>query len=265
MKVVAVYSIKGGVGKTSTAVNIAYLAARDGHRTLICDLDPQAAATFLFRVRPKIRGGARGLVKGKHPLADLIKGTDFEGLDLLPAELSYRYLDVALDRMKDSVTRLARMLATVEDEYDVIVLDCPPGLSLVSENVIHAADLLLVPVIPATLALRTLEQLTTFIAKHSEVSPDVVAFFSMVDRRKSQHRDVVDTLPEQRPELTSVAIPYASIVEQMGPRREPLLAWASSGPAVAGYQDLWTLVRNRLAANDVGQSSQSAADGPPEA
>ena len=68
MKVLASYNIKGGVGKTSTAVNLAYLAAREGRRTLLWDLDPQGAATYLFRVRPRVKGGGRGLVTRKRPM-----------------------------------------------------------------------------------------------------------------------------------------------------------------------------------------------------
>ena len=97
MKILATYNIKGGVGKTASAVNLAWMAARDGIPTLVWDLDPQAAATYYFRIKPKIKGGGRGLVSGKHALEDLIKGTDFEGLDLLPADFSYRHLDLLLD------------------------------------------------------------------------------------------------------------------------------------------------------------------------
>ena len=92
--VLATYNIKGGVGKTSAAVNLAYLAARDGHRTLLWDLDPQGASTFLFRVKPKVKGGGAKLVRGKTDAADRIKGTDHERLDLLPAAVANRLKEV---------------------------------------------------------------------------------------------------------------------------------------------------------------------------
>ena len=106
MKVLATYNIKGGVGKTSTAVNLAYLAAREGRRTLLWDLDPQAAATFLFRVRPRVKGGGRGLVTRQRPIEAALKATDFEGLDLLPADFSYRNMDLELDDTKKRTRRL---------------------------------------------------------------------------------------------------------------------------------------------------------------
>ena len=145
MKVVATYNIKGGVGKTSAAVNIAYFAARDGLRTLLWDLDPQGSATYLFRVKPKVKGGGHALVRGKRTLDDGIKGTDFDQLDLMPADFSYRNLDLDLDSTKRSTDRIRRLLAPLKKEYDLVVLDCPPSVSLVSENVVHACDVLLSP------------------------------------------------------------------------------------------------------------------------
>ena len=165
MRVFATYNIKGGVGKTTTAVNLAYLAARDGQRTLLWDLDPQGAASYLFRIRPRVKGGAKALIRGARSLDDGVKGTDFDNLDLLPADFTYRNMDLELDAAKNSTRRLRRLLKPLSDEYDVIFLDCPPSISLVSENVMHAVDTLLVPLIPTTLSLRTLDQLTRFIAE----------------------------------------------------------------------------------------------------
>ena len=108
VKVLATYNIKGGVGKTSAAVNVAALAAADGLRTLLWDLDPQGAASFLFRVRPKVRGGGRKLVRGRSDVTDVLRGTDVEGLDLLPADFSYRHMDLALDATGKPTRRLRR-------------------------------------------------------------------------------------------------------------------------------------------------------------
>ena len=91
--------------------------------------------------------------------ARLIKGTDHEGLDLLPADFSYRHMDLVLERFKRPTRRLARVIEPLRGDYDYVFLDCPPSISLVSESVFEAADALLVPVIPATLSSRTLEQL----------------------------------------------------------------------------------------------------------
>jgi len=136
MKIFATDNIKGGVGKTATAVNLSYLAAREGYRVLLWDLDAQAAATFLFRVRPRVKGGGKGLIRGTRSVDDAIKATDFDRLDLLPSDFTYRNLDLVLDAAKKPGRRLGSLLAPLRAEYDVVFLDCPPGISLLSESVL---------------------------------------------------------------------------------------------------------------------------------
>jgi chromosome partitioning protein len=247
MKVFASYNIKGGVGKTSTAVNLAYLAARDGYRVLLWDLDAQAAASFLFRIRPRVKGGGQGLIKGTRPVDDAIKGTDFDNLDLLPADFTYRNLDLTLDSAKRPERKLRRLLTPLRADYDVIFLDCPPGISLLSESVMNAADLLLVPLIPTTLSLRTLDQLTDFLAGFERRPPGVLAFFSMMDRRKRLHREIVEQLPAQRADVSAVAIPALSVIEQMAVHRAPVASYAPRSAATRGYRALWAEAQARVA------------------
>ena len=242
MKVVATYSIKGGVGKTSAAVNLGALAARDGLRTVLWDLDPQGAASFLLRVEPKVKGGGKQLIRGKREPLDVMKGTDVEGLDLLPADFSYRHLDIQLDKRKKPLEGVTRVLAQLEDSYDLAILDCAPSISLVSESVFIAADLLLVPLVPSTLAVRTLDQLREFLAGVPERAPEVLPFFSMVDRRKRLHKELVATLPG----VAAAAIPSASQVELMGLRRAPLVVTSPRHPAALAYAALWDELRAAL-------------------
>jgi len=240
----ATYNIKGGVGKTSAAVNLAYLAAREGNRTLLWDLDPQGAASFLFRVRPRVKGGVKGLVRGRVQMDQPIKGTDFDNLDLLPADFSYRNMDLALDRAKRPVNRLAQLLRPMASEYDFVILDCPPSVSLVSEGVLRAADTLLVPLVPTTLALRSFEQLIDFVATAKRPRPRILAFFSMVDRRKRLHRETIATVASARCDIAKAVVPAASVVEQMGPRRLPVGVLAPSSEAAQAYQSLWAEARD---------------------
>jgi chromosome partitioning protein len=253
-RVLATYNIKGGVGKTSAAVNLSYLAAGDGLRTLLWDLDPQGGSTYLFRVKPKVRGGGDKLVRLKSDVDQLIKGTDHPGLDLLPADFSYRHMDLALDQFKKPTRRLARVLEPLEDEYDWVFLDCPPSISLVSESVFEAADVVLVPIVPATLSSRTMTQLDAVVAEAAsghrkrEGGPRVLAFFSMVDGRKKLHREVMERLRAERDDVLQAAIPASVEVERMGEERDAIATYAPRGRAAPAYEALWREVRARLEA-----------------
>jgi chromosome partitioning protein len=245
MRVIATYNIKGGVGKTSAAVNLAYLSGVDGYRTLLWDLDPQAAASYVFRVKPRVRGGAKALIRGARPLDDAIKGTDFDHLDLLPADFTYRNMDLALHKAKRPTRQLSRLLGPLAGEYDVVFLDCPPSISLVSENILHAVHVLLVPLIPTTLSERTFDQLTSFIAGLDGRRPEVLAFFSMVDRRKRLHRDIITRLTAERSDIATATIPAMTLVEQVSVRRAPVPAFAPRSAAARHYQELWAELRGR--------------------
>jgi len=246
--VFAVYNIKGGVGKTATAVNLAWLSARDGARTLLWDLDPQGASSFTFRIKPGVSGGGKGLLRDDDALAGSIKGTDYERLDVLPADFSYRNLDLVLDQSRKRVRGLARLLAPLEGEYDHVFIDCAPGISLVSENVFAAADVLLVPTIPTVLSLRTLGRLLKHLKQARHRPGRVLPFLCMVDRRKTLHRRVCEWAREHSKGFLEASIPYASLVEQMGVRRMPVAAFAPHSAAAQAYAELWVETRERLAA-----------------
>ena len=244
MKIYATYNIKGGVGKTTAAVNLAYLSAVDGQRTLLWDLDPQGAASFLFRIKPRVKGGGKALIRGTKTLEGAIKGTDFDNLDLLPADFTYRNMDLLLGTSQRKQTRkLAQLLRPLAAEYDNVFLDCPPSISLVSENVMHAADVLLVPLIPTTLSVRTLDQLTDFVADFEGARPEVRAFFSMVDRRKKLHQEITQDLLAKRAEVTAAAIPALSLIERMSVERAPVTAFAPRSVAARAYRALWAEVQ----------------------
>lgn len=245
MKVVAVFSVKGGVGKTSTAVNLAWSAAR-ARRTLLWDLDPQGGATFLTQTKPRAKADVHDLVRGRTSLRDVVRPTSDERLDVAPAHASYASLDLELDAAKKPGQRLDRILAPVAKRYDLAVLDCPPGMSLLSESILVAADAIVVPLVPSPLAMRALDQVTAMVGQLKRSRPEVIGFLSMVDRRKTVHRDVVAELPAARPQVRDVVVPYSTHVERMGIERAPVAAFAPrSAPALA-YAQLWSVVEDSL-------------------
>lgn len=238
MKTVATYSIKGGVGKTTAAVNLADAAARSGWRVLLWDVDPQGAATFFLRIKPSMRGGAERLIGKKGELASHIRATDRTGLDVVPADFSLRHLDLHLDAVKRPRERLAELLDPLAADYDLALLDCPPGVTLSSESVFGAVDALLVPTIPTPLSHRTLRQLDRFLAD-ADRRPLMLPFVSMADRRKRLQRDLTDELLAE-PGMLPTVIPNASVVEQMGTHRAPLHDFAPRAAATRAFDDLWT-------------------------
>ena len=253
MRIYATYNIKGGVGKTTAAVNLAYLAAADGLRTVLWDLDPQGAATFMFRVKPRVKGGGKALIHGKRPLDEAIKGTDFDNLDLIPADFTYRNMDLLLDSAGSggsgsspggkAARKLGKLLAPLTDEYDAVFLDCPPSISLVSENVLHAADVIVVPLIPTILSVRTVEQLAEFVEGFNGRRPDLVAFFSMADRRKKLHREITEEKFPDRVVVADTPIPALALIEKMSVERAPVSVFAPRSAAARAYRGLWSEIR----------------------
>jgi chromosome partitioning protein len=245
MKVLACYAVKGGVGKTAAAVDLAWLSAKDGHRTLLWDLDPQAAATFILRGKAKVKGGSRRLLQGKSEATRSIRTTSDERLDLLPAESSYLQGDLDLAASKRSHDRLSKVLTGLTDDFDLVVLDCPPGLSLLSVNIVRAADVILVPVVPSPLSLRTLDQVVELTSRQGSAAT-VMAFLSMVDKRRALHRDLVDLLQGKYADMAKTVIPNSAVAERMGQRRRPVVASSSTSPVAAAYRELWAEVSARL-------------------
>jgi chromosome partitioning protein len=246
MEIIAVYNIKGGVGKTTTAVNLAYRSAIEGWPTLIWDLDPQAAATYILRRDAHVEGGSKQLIGGDSDAAELAVETEYENLDLLPADFSYRRMDVHLHKRKNPATRLLKLMRPLQERYASLILDCPPGMSLVSENIMHAADALVVPLLPSPLSVRMLEQLYEFVTTKGWADLQVLPFFSMVDRRKSLHLETIGSLRERFPPILQTEVPYGSQFERVAMRRAPVESYAPASAAAEVYRLLWREIDARM-------------------
>ncbi len=247
MSIIAVYNIKGGVGKTATAVNLSYLSARQGSSTLLCDMDPQGSASFYFRVRAPEKFNTKKLLKGGKHIEENIKGTDYPYLDMLPADFSYRNIDIALDDLKKSRQRLSKVLQPLLKDYKRIFLDCPPNITLLSENIFYAADRILVPLIPTTLSLLALNQLFAFLDEIGLGRDKVLIFFSMAEKRKKMHINLMQDMQKETGVLETL-IPFSADIERMGVYRQPVAAALPGSTSTLAYEKLWNEISDHLAA-----------------
>lgn len=243
MKILATHNIKGGVGKTSAAVNLSYLAACDGYRTLLWDLDPQAAASFCFRVKPKVKGGVKSLGKKSHSLEQSIKATDYEGLDLIPSDFSLRNFDQIFADTKGQFKHLSKAISSLHGEYDLMIIDCAPSISLMTENIFHLSDALLIPLIPTTFSVRTYHQLLKYFSKESSLNLQRLPFISMYDKRRVLQRDIVAAMSNNVKEMLNTAIPYAKNVELMAEKRMPVSRFAPSSKSGQAFRSLWREIK----------------------
>jgi chromosome partitioning protein len=263
MEIIGIYNFKGGVGKTTTAVNLAYRSAADDWPTVLWDLDPQGASTYLLRREAPPNDVAKDLIRGETPLRDVVVATEHPRLDLIPADFSYRRMDVHLNKRHDATTLLLKLMRPLQQRYACLILDCPPGMSLVSENVMHAADALVVPLLPTPLSARTLEQLVEFIAARGWHDVNVLPFFSMVDRRRSLHKETVAELRARFPTILRTEVPYGSDFERMAARRAPIESYAPASAAAETYRSLWREIDERMTSLSSARGAKSGSSAPP--
>jgi cellulose biosynthesis protein BcsQ len=243
VQTISLYNLKGGVGKTASCVNFAYMAAKDGYRSLLWDLDPQGAAGFYFKAAAK-KNISKKLFTGDLSIDDAIMDTDFDGLDIIPADLSARKLDLVIEGEGGSKKDLRKMLKDVSHEYDFVFIDCAPGFSLLADNIFTASDAVLMPVIPTTLSVRTYEMVREYLAERGMLDK-LACFFTMADLRKKMHERVINSLMEDRLFFEHY-IPYLSDVEKMGSTRAPLEVFARNSYATLCYRALWNEIKEGM-------------------
>lgn len=245
MTTIALYNLKGGVGKTASCVNLAYMAAADGYRTLLWDIDPQGSASFYLQGRSKSKVGIRQILNPSTDIADAIQHTEYEYLDVISADTSAKSMDFLIEGLSQSKRRIKSLLGQIIDDYDFVFLDCPPGLSALSENVFHASDVVLMPVIPTTLSIRTYSMVKDYFKEKDLDGSKLMCFFTMVDLRKNMHQETMNELFKKK-RFFGNYIPYLSDVEKMGIHKAPIAEFAQNSYAAKCFSDLWDEIKEKI-------------------
>ncbi len=237
MITIAFYNLKGGVGKTTTAVNMAYMAAAAGKNTVLWDLDPQAAATWLCQQENAKSRAIKVFSKGK-AVADLEVATPFPGLSVIPADLSLRKMEKEFEGQSGN-RWLKNLIKPLADKNDILIYDCAPSLSPAMEQLLSDVDIVLIPMIPSPLSIRAMEQVIAFFGEKKNSPQKILGFFNQVDMRRNLHRQAVENLKQMPVPMLKSWIPMNSAVEQMALRQAPLTSYASHGRAALAYQEMW--------------------------
>lgn len=246
MKIISLYSTKGGVGKTAAAVNLAYLSSVEGLQTLLWDLDIQSSSTFYFRVKPILKGGSEKILEKENFIKKNIKATNYNNLDIIPSDFSLKDIENILRETKKSKKKFKHLFNDLSDFYDVIIIDCPPGFNILSEYIISLSDIILSPLIPTTLSIRAYDILNENIKNIIDNEFDFYLFFSMVDSRKKMHKSIMTSFPLSNKNCLKSYIPYSSIIEKMGEFRAPVAIMSPGSTPDMCYKSLWQEVNSLI-------------------
>ena len=242
MFIASLYNLKGGVGKTASCVNFAYMAAKDGFRTLIWDLDPQGAASYYYHAHATSKSSVKKIIEHDLSISEAIVPTESERLNIIPVDNSARKLDILLDSQHGTKKYFKNLLKDIAADYDFVFIDCAPGFSNVADNIFFASDAVLMPVIPTTLSVRTYEQVKAYFEDKDIDLSKMMCFFTMADTRKNMHNDTMQQLYKDK-RFFEHYIPNLSEVEKMGIKHAPLEVFAPSGYANTCYRALWTEIK----------------------
>lgn len=242
MRALAVYQLKGGVGKTTTVVNLAALAARDGIPVLVWDMDPQGAASWILGAEAERRQD--GFWSGREPVSHYIQPSSLPKVDVLAADSSLRKFHQRVENKKEARLIVERAFSALAETYGLIIVDCPPMMTPQMEGVLKGCDRILLPVQPSVLSIRAYEQIRRDYdwAKKKQWLP----FVTMIDRRKPDHLRWVQQELLNYPEFLRTFIAYSASAERMLQARNPIVEEQPSVPLARNYRALWKTLKPLL-------------------
>jgi chromosome partitioning protein len=259
-KVIAVANQKGGVGKTTTSVNVAACMAATGQRVLIVDLDPQANATSGVGLEKKEGASSYPALLGERPLAESIQPTAYERLSIIPSEVDMCGAEVELSRLENHLHRLKNALQPIvhSGEYDLVLIDCPPALGILTLNVFAAADWLIIPLQCEYYALEGISMINRVIGqlRDTAVNPDLEILgvvMTMFDGRTRLAAQVVHEVRQHFGDLVcDTLIPRTTRLAEAPSFGKPIIYYDKYSAGASAYEvlteELLKRIRNRCQA-----------------
>jgi chromosome partitioning protein len=255
-KVIAVANQKGGVGKTTTSVNVAACLAANGQRILLLDLDPQANATSGVGLEKREGGSAYAALLGESSLAERVQPTAYEGLFVVPSEVDMCGAEVELSRLENHLQRLKNALTPVAEsgDYDLIMIDCPPALGILTLNVFTAADWLLIPLQCEYYALEGISMINRVIGqlRDSGVNPSLEILgvvMTMFDGRTRLAAQVVHEVRQHFGELVcETLIPRTTRLAEAPSFGKPIIHYDKYSAGASAYEVLTEELQKRIRA-----------------
>lgn len=242
-KVIAIVNQKGGVGKTTTSVNLAATIGSYGYKTLLVDVDPQGNATSGLGVNKRdVKASTYDMIVGEAKAEEILINTPFKCLDLLPSDMNLAGAELELVDMKNRDSRIKNALAPLKEKYEFIVIDCPPSLGLLTVNVLCAADSVIVPIQCEYYALEGLSQLMNTIRQVKRLYNPLIdlegVLLTMYDGRLNLTQQVVAEVKRFFPQkVYSTVIPRNVRLSEAPSFGQPVLYYDKSSKGSLAYVD----------------------------